>query len=183
MLHAAYLCDTAMSSTSYSISIVDRYASAAFRVIWYLMQQPKLKQSIFYTHGSNANMNSRKKIVLLVFVFFQLLVAFRTRHTLIRDIGYVTRPLWGKNNDFANVKWIRHFSGMGMCESHNWQPRQGDEPFVYDVFMFSSELDILDIRLRELWDVVDFFVLVESLTYYSGEPKPAYFAQNLEQYK
>lgn len=128
-------------------------------------------------------MNSRKKIVLLIVVCFQLLVAFRTKHTLIRDIGYVTRPLWGKNNDFANVKWIPHFRGMNMCESHNWQARHGNEPLVYDVFMFSSELDILDIRLRELWDVVDFFVLVESRTYYSGEPKPAYFAQNSDRYK
>ena len=33
---------------------------------------------------------------------------------------------------------------------------------VYDCFPFFKELDILEIRLRELWDLADKFVLVES---------------------
>lgn len=33
---------------------------------------------------------------------------------------------------------------------------------IYDVFMFSHELDILEIRLYELWDVVDEFHIIEN---------------------
>ena len=35
---------------------------------------------------------------------------------------------------------------------------------VYDCFSFYNEFDILEIRLQELWDVVDYFVLVEADT-------------------
>jgi hypothetical protein len=39
---------------------------------------------------------------------------------------------------------------------------------VYDVFMFSHELDILEIRLFELWDVVDQFHIIENTFDFHG---------------
>ena len=47
---------------------------------------------------------------------------------------------------------------------------------IVDCFIFYNELDMLECRLRELWDVVDVFVLAEGSTTYSGDPKPKYFA-------
>lgn len=49
---------------------------------------------------------------------------------------------------------------------------------VVDCFIFYNELDMLECRLRELWDVVDVFVLAEGTTTFRGEPKPLYFAEN-----
>lgn len=49
---------------------------------------------------------------------------------------------------------------------------------VYDCFPFFNELDVLQIRLAELNDVVDFFVLVESYETFQGKPKPLYFEEN-----
>ncbi len=49
---------------------------------------------------------------------------------------------------------------------------------VYDCFMFNHELDILEIRLNELYDYVDHFVLVECAETHQGKPKPFYFEQN-----
>jgi beta-1,4-mannosyl-glycoprotein beta-1,4-N-acetylglucosaminyltransferase len=49
---------------------------------------------------------------------------------------------------------------------------------VYDCFMFSHELDILNLRLHELYDYVDYFVIVESNETHSGLPKPLYFREN-----
>lgn len=57
-----------------------------------------------------------------------------------------------------------------------------DKPMVYDCFMFSNELDILEIRLNELDKVVDKFVLVESPTTIMGKPKPLYYELNKERY-
>lgn len=53
---------------------------------------------------------------------------------------------------------------------------------VYDCFMFFNELDLLEIRLNELKDVVDYFVLCESPTTHSGKPKPLYYAENKERF-
>jgi predicted O-methyltransferase YrrM len=46
---------------------------------------------------------------------------------------------------------------------------------VYDAFVFFNELELLEVRLHELADVVDRFVLVESPLTYSGKPKPLHF--------
>jgi beta-1,4-mannosyl-glycoprotein beta-1,4-N-acetylglucosaminyltransferase len=49
---------------------------------------------------------------------------------------------------------------------------------VYDCFMFFNEFDLLKIRLEELWEAVDFFILVEGSHTHTGEPKPFYFQEN-----
>lgn len=53
---------------------------------------------------------------------------------------------------------------------------------VYDVFPFFNELDVLEIRLEELWDVVDVFVLAESNLSHSGKPKEYIFENNKERF-
>lgn len=54
---------------------------------------------------------------------------------------------------------------------------------IYDCFAFFNELDILDLRLRELYDAVDKFVLVEATRTFQKQPKPLYYAENKERYK
>jgi len=49
-----------------------------------------------------------------------------------------------------------------------------------DCFTFFNELDVLKIRLEELYEVVDRFVLVESNKTFRGQPKPYYFSENRE---
>lgn len=54
---------------------------------------------------------------------------------------------------------------------------------VYDCFAFFNELDLLEIRLNELNDVVDKFVLVEATRTFQKKPKPLYFDENKEKFK
>lgn len=54
---------------------------------------------------------------------------------------------------------------------------------VVDCFTFFNELDILELRLKTLWDVVDIFVLVESPKTHKGNDKPLYFKENRERFK
>jgi beta-1,4-mannosyl-glycoprotein beta-1,4-N-acetylglucosaminyltransferase len=49
------------------------------------------------------------------------------------------------------------------------------KPRIYDCFCFFNEEEILRMRLETLWDVVDVFVVVESVKTFSGNPKPLYF--------
>ena len=49
---------------------------------------------------------------------------------------------------------------------------------LYDCFTFFNELDILELRLRELDALVHRFVLVEANTTFTGQAKPLHFALN-----
>ena len=49
---------------------------------------------------------------------------------------------------------------------------------VYDCFIFFNELDLLEIRLNELKDVVDKFVIVESTETFSKKKKKLYYDEN-----
>ncbi len=53
---------------------------------------------------------------------------------------------------------------------------------IYDCFIFYNELEILMIRLHELYDVVDHFVLVESKVSFRGEHKECFFQKNREKF-
>jgi beta-1,4-mannosyl-glycoprotein beta-1,4-N-acetylglucosaminyltransferase len=54
---------------------------------------------------------------------------------------------------------------------------------IIDCFTFFNELDILQIRLEELYNTVDYFVLVEASKTQSLLPKKYYFEENKERYK
>ncbi len=44
------------------------------------------------------------------------------------------------------------------CREHGL-PEREDAVHIFDAFMFNTELDMLEVRLTELYDVVDFFVI------------------------
>lgn len=53
---------------------------------------------------------------------------------------------------------------------------------VYDCVPFFNELELLELRLIELNDVVDYFVIVEATKTYSGKPKSLSFNENKERF-
>ncbi len=57
------------------------------------------------------------------------------------------------------------------------------QPKIYDCFLFFNELALLDIRLHELYDHVDKFVLVEATETFRGNPKPLYYEINKHLFK
>lgn len=56
-------------------------------------------------------------------------------------------------------------------------------PKVYDCFTFFKELDVLEIRLEEMWNTTDYFIIVEATTTHSGLPKPLYLKDNWERFE
>lgn len=50
---------------------------------------------------------------------------------------------------------------------------------IVDAFPFFNELDLLEIRLHEIGDLVDIFLVGEATTTFSGNPKPLYLSENL----
>lgn len=63
-----------------------------------------------------------------------------------------------------------------------WHVRPHEKSRVYDAFIFSTELDLLEIRLATLNDVVDRFVIVEGTMTHAGQPKPLHFENNLDRF-
>lgn len=53
---------------------------------------------------------------------------------------------------------------------------------IYDGFIFFNELELLDIRFNELYDVVDKFIVVESTKTHQNKPKPLYFLENKDKF-
>ena len=48
---------------------------------------------------------------------------------------------------------------------------------IYDCFTFYNEFDLLELRLKELYDHVDYFVLVEANKTFQNKDKPFYFKE------
>lgn len=53
---------------------------------------------------------------------------------------------------------------------------------IYDGFTFFNELDLLEIRFEELYNHVDYFIIVESDHTFTNIPKPYYFEENKDRF-
>ena len=53
---------------------------------------------------------------------------------------------------------------------------------IFDCFTFYNELDLLEIRLHQLWDKVDRFVIVEGDRTYAGKEKESQYLENQERF-
>lgn len=57
---------------------------------------------------------------------------------------------------------------------------------LFDVFQFNNEIDILEIRLKYYYDVIDYFIITEANQTFFGENKPFYYLnyqERLNKYK
>lgn len=54
---------------------------------------------------------------------------------------------------------------------------------IWDICLFYNELDLLELRLQELWDVVDRFGIIESPMTFSGRPKPLFLSDAWTRFK
>lgn len=78
-----------------------------------------------------------------------------------------------------------------LCSAHGVQPyghtvhgsNARSRRKVYDLFMINTELDWLEIRLHELESQVDYFVILESPTTFTGLPKKMHYQENKDMFK
>ncbi len=54
---------------------------------------------------------------------------------------------------------------------------------IYDCFTFYNEFELLDLRLKSLWDVVDCFVIVEANRRHTGESKNFNLVAHRDEFK
>ncbi|CAL9210374.1 uncharacterized protein LOC135616059 [Musa acuminata AAA Group] len=102
-----------------------------------------------------------------------------------QKISYVLRPIW--DTPPRPFTRIRHYHAQGLpmdhlCRLHGWSLRSSPRR-VFDAILFSNELDILEIRYRELLPYVHKFVILESNVTFTGIAKPLYFVDNLGRFE
>jgi beta-1,4-mannosyl-glycoprotein beta-1,4-N-acetylglucosaminyltransferase len=103
-----------------------------------------------------------------------------------RDFVYLIRPIWDTPPKPFHV--IPHYapplsrSGAedidAWCGLHNFTSRGGAKPTIVDAVLLSSEVDMLEIRIREYKGIVNTFVVVESDRTFAGTEKRLYFEES-----
>jgi len=81
--------------------------------------------------------------------------------------------------------FLEEDSAERYCAAHKWKPfpLRDSRRKVYDLFLVNSELDWLEIRLNELKDHVDYFVILESPKTFTNLPKPLIVQENWAKFK
>ena len=54
---------------------------------------------------------------------------------------------------------------------------------IYDCFIFTNELELLEIRLNELYQIIDKFLIIEATKSHQGKEKPLYYEENKQRFK
>lgn len=68
-----------------------------------------------------------------------------------------------------------------ICKSHGFSTFRKDRK-VYDLILFNTELDWLEIRLQTLSPYVDYFIVVESPTTFTSKSKPLHLQENWDRF-
>ncbi|GAA5993505.1 hypothetical protein JCM5350_006742 [Sporobolomyces pararoseus] len=117
-------------------------------------------------------------LILLVGLILISLIWFISSSFLPRGaIAYSLRPIWDKP-EAPNQPISHYYSGnlnqQELCQLHGWneRPKKKRRQQVWDAVIFSTELDLLLIRLDELDPVVDKFFILDSDTTFTGHSKP-----------
>jgi beta-1,4-mannosyl-glycoprotein beta-1,4-N-acetylglucosaminyltransferase len=102
-----------------------------------------------------------------------------------QKLSYFLRPMWDTPpKPFHHIPhyYAENVSMEQLCVIHGWGIRETPRR-VFDVVLFSKELDLLTIRWHELDPFVTNFVILESNTTFTGLPKPLNFSMNRQQFE
>jgi beta-1,4-mannosyl-glycoprotein beta-1,4-N-acetylglucosaminyltransferase len=81
-----------------------------------------------------------------------------------------------------NIQLLSPDEIQSTCRAHGFTtfkaPDKNKKRKVYDLVLMSTELHWLEIRLHTLADQVDYFVIIESLTTFTGNSKPLHLREN-----
>ncbi len=124
-----------------------------------------------------AGRNGFASVVVLV-----LLVLVAHRNRCLRDHYLDPGGALSRVGSTLGDKSLQSTDWPATCRQHGFssfnQPRK-----VFDLVLFSTELDWLEIRLHSHAPYVDYFVIVESPTTFTNQAKPLHLSENWERYK
>lgn len=124
----------------------------------------------------------RRKVVAAVILCFTIfLLHQRSSTTPDQYPTTILVPTSGRHDDQG---YLPVAEASDLCAHHGWRPYPDRENRrkVYDIFLVNTELDWLEIRLGELSEDVDYFVVVEAPYKFVGLPKPLHVQENWDRF-
>ncbi|KAL6912999.1 hypothetical protein FSHL1_010682 [Fusarium sambucinum] len=97
----------------------------------------------------------------------------------------VTQTLPRLNFSRSYQEFYASEAARSLCATHGYsvfKPIDGRRK-IYDLFMVNTELDFLEIRLKTLYDYVDYFVIVEAPLTFQGGPKNLTIRDNWKRFE
>ncbi|KAG9002059.1 hypothetical protein FRB90_011451 [Tulasnella sp. 427] len=123
---------------------------------------------------------TKKAALLAILLFGSLHIAlwlWTWHYWLLNFVSYALRPAY--DSPTIPQSLITHIhapdvpqNDLAACQRHGWDIWTGKKRQLVDAVIFSIELDLLEIRLAELYPVTSQFFILESTTTFTGLPKP-----------
>lgn len=107
----------------------------------------------------------------------QKLHAFITENTSKLTHPFTSKPK--PTPDMMPLDEAEHY-----CLTRRWKPypKRDQKRKVFDLFMINTELDWMEIRMGELAEQVDYFVVLEAETDFTNRPKPLQVQENIARF-
>ena len=118
-------------------------------------------------------------------LFLALADARQGRHQVASArLGPLASRITGEDVRGAETARLDLARSVGRILIEEVKPRfqAGGPSKIIDMFCFSDEFTLLTIKLEEMYDWVDHFVIVEAPFTFRGDPKPLHFAQSKAQF-
>ncbi|TPX62413.1 beta-1,4-mannosyl-glycoprotein 4-beta-N-acetylglucosaminyltransferase [Powellomyces hirtus] len=132
----------------------------------------------------------RRRYLWVFALLFTGTFAFLYGRSTLETGAYFFRPIWDSPGKPWNI--LPHYYAEGLenntaflCSANGWKARSdtaGAAPRVFDAIIFSVELDLLEIRLKELLPIVDRFLILEADRTFTGIPKAFVYEENKERF-
>lgn len=124
----------------------------------------------------------------VVGIYFRQYIPFtigRSHEVRGVDLEFEERVASGGSSPFDANGFLGAIKAYRYCNAHNWKafPERDTRRKIYDLVMVNSELDWLEIRLNELHRHVDYFVVLESATTFTGRQKPLFVKDNWSRFE
>ena len=115
-------------------------------------------------------------IILLWWLSAKPLWAKREQEILPAYTGPRNTPVDAGENGFLSLSDARDF-----CQRRRWNvySTRDQHRKLYDMFLINTELDWLEIRLNEIHEAVDFFIVLESAKSFQRNPKTLYLQEHI----
>ena len=113
-------------------------------------------------------------MVTMSLCLLQRLYRYSDSRQYRHNLDHAAFQVISKKLDEDALGFLSRTEAANLCRAHNWgvYRRFPSRRKAYDLFIVNNELDMLKIRLNELYPYVDYFVILEAKTTFTGLLKP-----------
>lgn len=134
---------------------------------------------------SSLFVSSRRAIIIVASLF--IVVLFLSLHSSEQVSGKLStwRMQIGQSVRRNETGLMPLRDAEAFCSSVGMEPwlERSLRRKVFDLTLINTELDWLEIRMGQLWDQVDYFVVVEATRTFTNKPKPLYVQEQLHRFE